>query len=660
MNRKQRRALGRSGTKPASGLAETAASGATSAAALAELVVAAVAQHQTGALNEAERRYRHILTLFPDHAETHSRLGAVLMAQNRPNEAIAQIEQALALKPDLFEGYGNLAQAYMAMGQSELAIQALSRALDINETAQVKTLLATYLEDTRFTADRDGKFRKLALRALLEGWARPRELTGACISLIRLNPVVNECIARANAAWPARLPAAELFGKSGAAALSADKLLCRLLECDPLTDIGLERFLTDARAAMLTIASDNAESVGAPELEFYAALARQCFINDYVPALADNEAKRARELTSALAVKIDAEEYVPVLWPIAVAAYCPLHAVPNVETLRSRSGSESWPVCVEALFIQQITEPTEERRLATAIPVLAGIDGEVSRAVRQQYEESPYPRWVKTGASTHAGPATPDDTAPAPAPAVLIAGCGTGLSTIELARQIPHARILAIDLSLASLGYAKRMAQELGLDDIEFTQADIMKLDSIGREFDFIDASGVLHHLADPWEGWRILLSLLRPGGTMQVGLYSDLARRNVVAARALIAQRGYRPVAEDIRRCREDIIAAEEPLLKSLMNGPDFFTMSECRDLLFHVQEHRITLPEIKSFVTAENLIFTGFILDAATLRRFAARFPGRTAPNDLDRWHAFEAEAPNTFAGMYRFQVRKPPKPL
>src|SRR5580692_4886320 len=116
MNRKQRRALGRSGTKPASGLAETAASGATSAAALAELVVAAVAQHQTGALNEAERRYRHILTLFPDHAETHSRLGAVLMAQNRPNEAIAQIEQALALKPDLFEGYGNLAQAYMAMG----------------------------------------------------------------------------------------------------------------------------------------------------------------------------------------------------------------------------------------------------------------------------------------------------------------------------------------------------------------------------------------------------------------------------------------------------------------------------------------------------------------------------------------------------------------
>ena len=90
-----------------------------------------------------------------------------------------------------------------------------------------------------------------------------------------------------------------------------------------------------------------------------------------------------------------------------------------------------------------------------------------------------------------------------------------------------------------------------------------MKLGAFDRQFDFIDASGVLHHLADPWEGWRILLSLLRPGGAMQVGLYSELGRREFVAARALIAERGYRPIAEDIRRCRADIVAAADPLLK-------------------------------------------------------------------------------------------------
>jgi len=650
MNRKQRRALGRSGAR--SGSAGTTASRGTNAHTLAELVAAAAAQHQAGAIGDAERQYRHILKLFPEHAETHSRLGAVLMAQNKTSEGAAHIERALALKPDLFEAYGNLAQAYMAMGLLELAIRALSRALDINETAQVRSLLALCLTNMRFAADKDGKFRQLALRALAEGWARPRELTAVCISLIRLNPIVNGCIARATAAWPVRLSAAELFGAAGTAAFCEDKLLCRLMECDPLTDIGLERCLTDVRAVLLTVAIGEVEA-GAPELEFYAALARQCFINEYVYALTESEAERTRELTSALTAKINAGEAIPPLWPIAVAAYVPLHAVPGSAMLRSPN--QSWPACVEALLVQQITEPAEERRLATAIPALAGIDGEVSRAVRQQYEENPYPRWVRSGAPAPAASDTGEDAAPA----VLVAGCGTGLSTIDLARQNRRARILAIDLSLASLAYAKRMAQELGLAGIEFAQADIMKLGSIGREFDLIDATGVLHHLADPWAGWRILLSLLRPGGIMQIGLYSDLARRNVVAARSLIAERGYRPIAEDIRRCREDIITAQEPLLKSLAEGADFFTTSECRDLLFHVQEHRITLPEIKSFVTAQNLNFAGFILEAEAWRRFGARFPG-AAPNDLDRWHAFEIEAPNTFAGMYLFQVQKPARPL
>jgi hypothetical protein len=77
----------------------------------------------------------------------------------------------------------------------------------------------------------------------------------------------------------------------------------------------------------------------------------------------------------------------------------------------------------------------------------------------------------------------------------------------------------------------------------------------------------------------------------------------------------------------------------------------------LFHVQEHRVALPEIKSFLKANDLIFAGFILDPATARNFAARFPARTALTDLDRWHTFETEMPDSFAGMYRFQVQKRP---
>src|SRR5262249_27563298 len=142
---------------------------------------------------------------------------------------------------------------------------------------------------------------------------------------------------------------------------------------------------------------------------------------------------------------------------------------------------------------------------------------------------------------------------------ILIAGCGSGLSAIELARQANNARVLAIDHNLASLSYGKRIAQDFGLTNLEFVHADIMKCGSLGRQFDFIDVSGVLDHLAVPWEGWRILLGLLRPGGTMQIGVYSDVARRKIAAARALIDERGYQ--ASDIRNCREVLVATDDPL---------------------------------------------------------------------------------------------------
>src|SRR5712691_2162828 len=88
---------------------------------------------------------------------------------------------------------------------------------------------------------------------------------------------------------------------------------------------------------------------------------------------------------------------------------------------------------------------------------------------------------------------------------ILVAGGGTGRHPVETAQKFSGARALAVDLSLASLAYAKRKAREAGLTNLDFAQADILKLGSIGRSFDIIEASGVLHHMADPFAGWRVL-----------------------------------------------------------------------------------------------------------------------------------------------------------
>ena len=293
----------------------------------------------------------------------------------------------------------------------------------------------------RFTAD-NGQFRRLALRALSEGWTHPRELVAVCLSLIALNGAIVACVARATQAWPARLAAAELFGASGLDALVQDDLLRCLLQSAPLTEVGFERLLANIRSTMLTAAETGAACDEAL-LGFYCAVARQCYENDYVYSLADGETERAQRLRAALEQALAAGQECAALWPVAVGAYFPLHTLANAQALLQRSS----PPSLSALFVQQIEEPAEERRLAKEIPALTEIDGEVSRSVRQQYEENPYPRWIK--------PALPQQHTllagrqPGQIPDVLIAGCGTGLSAINFAQQAPDARILAIDLSLS-------------------------------------------------------------------------------------------------------------------------------------------------------------------------------------------------------------------
>jgi hypothetical protein len=78
----------------------------------------------------------------------------------------------------------------------------------------------------------------------------------------------------------------------------------------------------------------------------------------------------------------------------------------------------------------------------------------------------------------------------------------------------------------------------------------------------------------------------------MRVGLYSELARADIVAARAFIADKGFASTSSDIRRCRQALL--DSPF-RVVAKYRDFFSTSECRDLLFHVQERRMSIPAIR-----------------------------------------------------------------
>ena len=214
---------------------------------------------------------------------------------------------------------------------------------------------------------------------------------------------------------------------------------------------------------------------------------------------------------------------------------------------------------------QQIREPLEEQALRAGIECLTSITSGVSEEVREQYEQNPYPRWVKLPMRDQTlrfndafrrtlpfAPFTPmpDDSAPE----VLIAGCGTGSHSISRRPAIPGVRVLAIDLSMSSISYAKRKTQELGITNIEYAQADILKLGDMARTFDIIESVGVLHHLADPSPDGEFCCLDCGPEDSCVLGFYSELARRHVVKAREIIAAHGYASTPDDIRRFRRDL----------------------------------------------------------------------------------------------------------
>jgi hypothetical protein len=160
--------------------------------------------------------------------------------------------------------------------------------------------------------------------------------------------------------------------------------------------------------------------------------------------------------------------------------------------------------------------------------------------------------------------------------------------------------------------------------------------------------------MADPLEGWRILLSLLRPNGLMHLGLYSEAGRNDVIAARAYIAERKFGSTPAEIRRCRQELLGTP---LASVTRFADFFATSECRDLLFHVQEARLTIPSIQAFIASHRLRFIGFEFEQPATQHYRSQF-GKAGWSlaDLDRWHELETKFPATFSGMYHFWVQKP----
>lgn len=446
----------------------------------------------------------------------------------------------------------------------------------------------------------------------------------------------------------------------------ADPLLLRLLETTVNTDPRIERLLVRARGEILAAREAGALPAAGREAAeaFLAALAQQCFLNEYVLPETAAERDHVDRLAGHVREVVTRQRRLPALELALLAAYRPLRGL----SFAPRMFRYFRPTGDDTLFQvlrRHLIEPMQEDLLRAGIPRLTGISDPTSARVRAQYEENPYPRWIHldlhepftVGAYMEllfpgrglAREAWPE------APSVLVAGCGTGKHPISAALRFADSVVLGIDLSLASLAFGSRMARELGVDNLGFAQADILELGPHLGRFDVIECVGVLHHLADPLAGWRVLRSRLAPGGLMRIGLYRRDARTSVRLARAHARAAGLAPDRDGVRAFRAHVLAlpAGHPM-KSVMNAPDFYAVSECRDLVFHVCERDFDLDEIGELLRRLELDLVGFELMPAAAAEFDRRHPRPDAIRELDPWQAFERALPRAFGPMYTFWAR------
>ncbi len=599
-----------------------------------------------GKLKDAEILTRKAIKINSNFSEAYSNLSIILRDLGKLKDAEMSARKAIEITPDLVDAHINLAIILRDLENAKDAFDSYFKVIELNpEISNIYISIITLLSESDPSHLDKFKLNKVLDIVLEKKDVRHQELFNA-FNFLYGNRLISNF---------SKLDFSSVEFKT----IINNKLIINAFKKIIFKDSELEKVLTNCRAYMCNRIAKNSNTINFHELQFIIALGEQCFLNEYVYSLTEEENISIDKIISQVRGYELNEIKVSIL-----ACYFPLYKL--LEGIPSLKSFHSYDKRFMELMYSQILEPLQEIELSNNIKKIGSINNLISQEVKVQYEENPYPRWrygflfgsnkisINNVINNQIKPNKIHFHMPNREIKVLIAGCGTGNQILQTQRY-KNANIIALDLSSSSLSYAQRKMNEIGINNVELVQMDILDVELLEEKFDIIECMGVLHHMQKPIEGLQKLLSVLQNDGFIKLGLYSELARQDIVKARKYIATNKLGSNDKDIRDFRKKIISDDLTELNCFKTFADFYSLSQCRDLCFHSKEHRFTIIQLQELLQLNNLNFLGFQLPKSLKSLYKNYFPEDKTQTNLQNWVELEEKHPNSFIKMYRFWVSK-----
>jgi SAM-dependent methyltransferase len=192
---------------------------------------------------------------------------------------------------------------------------------------------------------------------------------------------------------------------------------------------------------------------------------------------------------------------------------------------------------------------------------------------------------------------------------ILIAGCGTYQAAV-FAFMNRGAKVVAIDVSSSALNHQQHLKDKHGLQNLELHRLPIEEVSALGRDFDLIVSSGVLHHMADPLAGLKALGDCLRTDGALGVMLYAKYGRIGVEILEGVFRDLGLAQDDASVQLVKEAVamLPADHPVRSYLKRAHDLRSDGAVVDTFLHSRQRSYTVAECLDLVSAAGLAFQGW----------------------------------------------------